>query len=137
VYRIGLIFATQPKKEATDFEVNLMGGSIAVRLRRPKYTYRDLTIRAHRDNGVKTELAKIKEGHAFRYFYGWINDQNIIAEWILVDLNKVRKTGLLEKERRLIPNYDGTHFIAISIDELQNAGCLIARYPMSQRVEAA
>lgn len=112
-------------KCATDFTIKLKGGNIAVRLRRPTCSFRDFTIRALRDSGTKTELAKIKEGHGFRYFYGWIDKNNRIAEWILVDLDKVRETGLLEKERPLIPNYDGTHFVPIDIEELDEAGCLI------------
>lgn len=119
------------KKCATDFTIRLKGGNIAVRLRRSKYRYRDLTIRALRDNGTTTELAKIKAGHGFRYFYGWIDDNNRIAEWILVDLDKLRESGLLEN-RPFIPNRDpatgkpdGTHFIAIKASELYEAGCLI------------
>lgn len=112
-------------KQATDFTIQLIGGSIAVRLRRPRYTYRDLTIRAYRENGVKTELAKIKEGYAFRYFYGWTDENGAIAEWMLIDMDRLRATNLLD--RQAIPNKDGTtSFIAISARELQQAGCLIA-----------
>ncbi len=117
--------AEEDNKHATDFEIKLMGGSIAVRLRRPDCVYRDLTIRAKRDTGVKTELAKIREGHAFRYFYGWTDTRHIVAEWMLVDLDKVRTAGLLEKKRSFIPNGDGTHFIQISMRELEITGCLI------------
>lgn len=120
------------KKRATDFSMRLKGGDIAVRLRRPYYDYRDLTIRAKRDNGVKTELAKIIEGYAFRYFYGWTNEQQRIAEWMLIDLDKVRAQGILEKDRRLIANRDpatgkpdGTHFMPIPAKELYDAGCLL------------
>lgn len=111
---------------ATDFEVKLLGGTIAVRLRKPDCKYRDLTIRARRDSGMKTELAKIKEGYAFRYFYGWTDARGTIAEWILVDLDKLRATNLLNKP--LIPNFDGTYFIAITIKELDDADCLITKH---------
>ncbi len=112
--------------KATDIEVKLVGGTIAVRLRRPYYDHRDLTIRSSRSSGVETELAKIKAGYAYRYFYGWIDKNNLIAEWILVDLNMVRAMGLLEN-REEIPNTDGrTAFIAISASELRDKGCLIA-----------
>lgn len=119
---------------ATDFEVKLSGGTIAVRLRRPGCKFRDLTIRARRDNGAKTELAKIKEGYAFRYLYGWTDEQGKIAEWILVDLDKVRQAGLLEKERRFIPNGDGTHFISIPAKELHTSGCLMSHHMKPRRV---
>jgi hypothetical protein len=123
---ITLASAEMDKHYATDYEVKVVGGTIAVRLRRSKYQYRDLTIRSRRDSGMKTELAKIKEGAAFRYFYGWTDEKRTIAEWILVDLDKVRATGLLEKPRREWPNGDGTYFIAIPVTELKEAGCLLA-----------
>lgn len=118
--------AEEDNKHATDFTVKLVGGAVAVRLRRPDCRFRDLTIRAQRDTGVKTELAKIKAGYASRYFYGWTDANRTIVEWILVDLDQVRAAGLLEKKRGLIPNGDGTHFISISIKELSESGCLIA-----------
>jgi hypothetical protein len=118
----------EDKKSATDFKVVLMGGTIAVRLRRHTCKFRDLTIRSRRDSGRKTELAKIKEGYAYRYFYGWLNRNNVLSEWILVDLDKVREKGLLDIPRKEHPNYDGTYFIDIKIKELSDAGCLIASH---------
>jgi hypothetical protein len=121
-------------KCATDFELKLMGGTVAVRLRRPDCRYRDLTIRAERDSGAVTELAKIQAGHAFRYFYGWTDNEGRIKEWMLIDLDKARSAGLLEKKRTLIANKhpdgspDGTYFIAIKRRELEEAGCLIAQF---------
>ncbi len=123
------------KKYATDLEVKLLGGTIAVRLRKPDCQYRDLTIRALLDSGTTTELAKIKAGYAYRYFYGWVDDNGNIAEWILVDLDKVREMGLLEKERRLIPNGDGTFFISIPIRELRQSGCLLDSWPQVSTAE--
>jgi hypothetical protein len=133
----------EDNKHATDYVVTMAGGSIAVRVRRPWYEYRDLTIRSRRDNGQKTELAKIKEGHAFRYFYGWTTDKNTISEWMLVDLDKLRASGLLERNWNERPNKDkqgksdGTWFIAIPFTVLEKAGCIIERQlkfaPMSLR----
>lgn len=119
------------KKQATDFQIRLTGGTVAVRLRRsdPKWALRDMTIRSRRANGIKTELAKIKEGYAYRYLYGRVNDEGIISEWILVDLDKVRSTGLLDKPREEKSNKDGkTYFITITIKELEDVGCLIASH---------
>ena len=111
--------------QATDFEIQLVGGTVAVRLRRPRYDYRDLTIRSSRTNGTKTELAKIKEGYAYRYLYGWIDENNRIVEWMLVDLDRVRSAGMLDG-RREIYNTDGkTAFIAIPAEELCAKGCLV------------
>lgn len=130
--RIDVASLEKDNKQATDFEVRIKGGDIAVRLRRPSVKFRDLTIRTHRDSGAKTELAKIKEGYAFCYFYGGLDTTDTISEWIFVDLDKVRETGLLEKERHIQHNHDGTHFIGIPIRELYNAGCLIA-YNLKKR----
>lgn len=118
--------AYKDNKCATDFTVRLKGSDIAVRIRRADQPYRDLTIRSRRANGTKTELAKVKEGHGSHYFYGWTDENNVIAEWIFVDLDKVRTTGLLSKPRKEITNKDKqTSFISISIQELEEAGCLI------------
>jgi hypothetical protein len=122
-------------KRATDFEIKLRDGTIAVRVRRmEECSERDLTIRSRRKDNIKTELAKIKEGHASRYFYAWADAQDIIIdrEWMLVDLDKVRSMGLLEKPRKEIPNKDkegkpdGTAFIYISYHELRKNGCILA-----------
>jgi hypothetical protein len=120
-------------KRATDFEIKLRDGTIAVRVRRMKdCSKRDLTIRSRRKDNIKTELAKIKEGHASRYFYAWVDEQDTIREWMLVDLDKVRSMGLLEKPRAEIPNKDkdgnpdGTAFIYIPFRELRNNDCILA-----------
>ena len=119
---------------ATDFELKLLGGTIAVRLRRWDCTFRDFTIRSYRTNGTETELSKLKKGYAYRYFYGWTNKQGEIAEWILVDLDKVRRAGLLEKQRRPRPNKDGeTFFIAIALKELFDEECILASQLKSQQ----
>lgn len=115
------------KKRATDFAVEVDRGTVAVRLRRSNCTFRDLTIRSYRENGMKTELAKIKEGYAYRYFYAWTDEHHVIKEWILVDLDRVRDLGLLDTVGPSIPNTDNeTHFIAISIRQLEESGCLLA-----------
>ncbi len=119
------------RKQATDFVVKMKGGDIAVRLRRPRYEQRDWTIRARRDNGTKTELAKIREGYGSHYFYGWTDELHGITEWILIDLNKARASGLLTRDWVLIANKDlngrpdGTYFIAIPASVLRDAGCLL------------
>ncbi len=120
------------KKYATDIEVKLVGGTIAVRLRKPDCKYRELTLRT---SALKSELDKIKEGYAFRYFYGWVDENGVIAEWILVDLDKLRSSGLLAMFRRPILNGDGTHFIPFTIRELDDVGCIIARQLAERKVK--
>lgn len=117
------------KKESVDLIAILENQSvinIAVRIREPECEYRDLTIRAERNSGVETELSKIKKGFGRWYFYAWVNKWNEIDEWMIVDLDKLREKGLLEKERPLISNNDGTYFIQISRGELRENYCLVS-----------
>jgi hypothetical protein len=110
-------------KRATDFVVKVTGGDVAVRIRRANQKYRDLTIRSY-NNGHKTELQKIKDGYGQFYLYCWTNDNDEICEWILVDLESLRNSGILEN-RSEISNKDGrTKFIAVPIKDLTN--CLVA-----------
>lgn len=120
-------------KEATDLLIN---STIACRLRKPDCEYRDFTLRVHRDKSqYETELAKIKKGYASRYLYGWTDRNHNIIHWIFVDLDKLRASGLLDKERRYIPNGDGTYFIAIKVkEELHKAGCIIATHRTNLKV---
>lgn len=112
-------------KQATDFVVRVVGGDIAVRIRRADVPYRDLTVRSY-NNGNKTEIHKLREGYGRFYLYGWTNAQNAISEWALIDLDKVRACGVLEN-RREISNKDGrTRFIAITLAELRGRGCVVA-----------
>lgn len=109
------------RKHATDLVVTVKGGDVAVRVRRGNCKYRDLTLRAMRDSHVPTELQKIKDGYARWYLYGWIKHDEL-DEWMLIDLDKLRSSGLLEQQR-IISNYDGTHFIALSRVALRD--CII------------
>lgn len=113
-------------REATDLIIEVTGGSVAVRIRRSNTRFRDLTIRSRRPSGVPTELYKIRKGFGDWYLYGW-TDNGYISEWILIDLNQMRSTELLEKVRREIPNVDrSSWFIAIPISELLASDCLIS-----------
>jgi hypothetical protein len=103
----------------------LDSGEIAVRIRRANVRWRDLTIRS-RIGHAKTEIHKIREGFGRYYLYCWTNESNIISDWILVDLNQLRESGLLEN-RKEITNKDGyTAFINIPAIELAANGCLLA-----------
>ncbi|MBZ0279392.1 MAG: hypothetical protein K8L97_01545 [Anaerolineae bacterium] len=117
----------QDIKQATDLLVSVSGQkAIAVRLRRAMYRYRDLTIRAQRTSGAPTELEKIKSGYGDYYLYGWTVDYRI-PEWMLVDLSRLRATGLLNSPQAAIRNKDArTAFIAISYTTLRDYGCVLA-----------
>ena len=110
--------------EATDL-VYTADLHIAVRLRRATCLYRDLTLRSKMLSGRQAELAKIKQGFVDYSLYGWVRDDKI-AEWIFVDYDKLRASGLLEKKRKMIQNIDReTWFVAITIPELLAAGCIV------------
>lgn len=114
-------------KQATDFIVNIKGGTVAVRIRRNVGNeYRDLTIRSRRPNGRETELQKLQSGFADYYLYLWTKDDDVI-DWWLVDINKIRSSGLLDGQRQEIWNKDGSSaFIAIKSLELENISALIS-----------
>lgn len=91
---------------------------IACRIRRYRYfsSYPDdITIRAERPSGMKSELTKIIEGWGNYFFYGFATeDERRLAGWKLCDLNafrlyfnrKIIKTGLLPGMER--KNGDGS-----------------------------
>lgn len=115
----------QDVKEATDMVLSVQGQKrIGVRLRRADTGYRDLTIRASRVSGAQTELSKIQAGLGDAYLYGWTIGLHI-SEWMLIDLNRLRVSGLLgyaplrqNKDRQ-------TSFIAIPYSMLRQYGCVL------------
>lgn len=117
----------QDLKKATDLIVTTQG-AVAVRVRRPnvRHRYRELTIRAFRTSGTKTELEKIKEGYADFYLYCWTDTNDRIADWILVDLNHLRATDLLYLEGHEKWNRDHrTSFYWLEDWRLRNHGCIV------------
>lgn len=114
-------------KQATDMVVRVSSGAVAVRVRRDNCKYRELTIRNRRSSGVKTEIHKIRDGHADWYLYGWTNGRTTIADWILVDLERMRDADLFDSPRREIPNTDRrTWFVAYTIREIVQCDALVA-----------
>lgn len=93
---------------------------IAARVRRPGFSQRylyEFTIRAERDSGAKTELAKIVDGWGDWFFYGHMDDDEKFVEyWWLIDLHAFR-AALIRASMNGIrlrcgqkSNNDGTHF---------------------------
>lgn len=114
-------------KQATDLVVESAAGTVACRIRDTTRDFRDWTVRSRRRSGAKTELAKLKEGFARWYFYGWAKPPDArIGDYVLIDLDRVRACGLLDADRKERTG-DGweTAFIAISVDELRLAACLL------------
>lgn len=125
---------------ATDLIVlRLDAVRIACRVRTPGYVQRadyanEFTIRARRDSGAKTELAKVLEGWGDYLFYGHGDGAAGFTAWMLGDLRVFR----LWFNRRVVlmpagdmpgkpfQNGDGTHFRSFKIDELPE-GFVIAR----------
>lgn len=112
---------------ATDYKIKINSGDIAVRIRRDT-NFRDITIRAF-NNGHKTELDKIREGYCDWYLYIWTQN-NRIVEWIFLDVNLMRASGLFNNDRKVTMNKDNcTGFIIYTIYELSNInGAIVAHY---------
>ena len=111
-------------KYATDLEIQITGGSVAVRIRRD-IQWRDITIRAKNGNS-KTEIHKLREGYADWYLYAWTME-NKIVEWVLLDINIMRINKLFDETRPIIMNKDGyTGFITYSLPELNKIGAIVA-----------
>lgn len=114
-------------ENATDLVLEMGSGDIAVRIRKSAYRkYGDWTVRSD-SNGHRTEIDKLREGFARWYFMGYSQDDvSRLACWWLLDMDKIRQAGILEKRRKPHTNGDGTAFVAIPIAELERAGCVVA-----------
>lgn len=117
----------QDTQHATDLVLRINGGDIALRLRKDTCRFRDFTIRCcNSSHNHCTEIDKIRKGFARWYFYGWVNPNGIIKEWILIDINIFRSSGLSAIDKEPIPNGDGTAFYPYTLDELFQHRCLLA-----------
>lgn len=130
--RFRLADAIEDTKQSTDAVIELENkATIALRIRRYKEygaggkVYRDLTLRAQSKGGGQTELHKIRAGWCDWYFYAWLDKQNAMTEYMLIDVNRMRAAGIMAKDRRVIPNGDGTGFVSYTIKELHDSQSLI------------
>lgn len=105
------------KNENGDFEISFpKNGTVGCRLRTPecaKYAG-DVTFRTRSKYGGRTEINKVIEGYGDFFFYGHVNDDDVIWHWYLLDFASlraifIRKPRLLHKEQKANP--DGTMFI--------------------------
>jgi hypothetical protein len=125
-------FKIAPEQEdisqATDYLITVETGTIACRIRKPNCNFRDFTVRSWRQSNAKTELTKIKEGFGKWYLYAWTKDKNSFSDWILLDLDLLRKSPLLNNERKQTFNPDkSTAFISFSLPELYLWNIIIER----------
>ena len=119
----------QDMTEATDYVVSLLhGGHVALRIRGAGTAYRDLTLRSRTRYSAPTELHKLLAGKADYYLYCWQQRGADLrtADFMLIDLHALRASGLLLEQRHERLNADGTAFIALTWQQLQRAGCLVA-----------
>jgi hypothetical protein len=113
-------------KQATDLIVlRARDMTIAARVRRAGYADRypyEFTMRSRRDNGVKTELAKIVDGWADWMFYAHAANERGFARWFLIDLHAFRAAlirDVMKQTSEIVwaekSNGDGTHFCAFDV----------------------
>lgn len=113
-------------EEDMEFASDLViyGAKIAVRTRKDNVKFRDLTIRASRPYGTKTELEKIKQGYSDFIFYAWTKGLSI-TEYVIVDSEILRQSGLLNKVLPSMKNADGTTFVFLALPDIKKCGALV------------
>lgn len=130
-------------KQATDLVVlRARDHMIACRVRRPgyadSYPY-DFTIRAQRDNGVKTELEKLVDGWGDWFFYGHADRGNRgFARWMLLDLHVWRASLIRHRDKirsRMVANGDGTHFIPFDVRQFPEELVIGWSHPIARQAE--
>lgn len=104
--------ATKQQDMTQSFDISIGNHRISIRVRSAKYIYRDLTIRS-------TEYEKLRNKPTKYYFYAWLDDNEDINQFIIIDIESLQDSNLLYKLRYNIKNNDGTSFYAISLQELQ------------------
>ena len=127
--------AKKDMEEATDLILSVSGGDIAVRIRRRKYWDRqnekgwghDWSVRVE-SRGHKTEIHKLTDGFGKWYFMAYsADDLKELAEWWLIDLDKIRSCNILQDPKYPIyDNGDGTAGKYININNLEKLNCIIA-----------
>lgn len=111
---------------------------VAVRVRRWTCPYRDFTIRDALPSGHITELQKLIEGHcADVYLYCW--EHNLypglaFKDWMLIDIPRLRASGLLQETHPGDYNPDGTHWCYVKWKALVWARAIkaICRLPIQK-----
>lgn len=125
--------ADEDTKQATDLVVESTAGAVALRIRDSSCKYRDLTLRSARkrpDGSLNrnVELKKIRDGRARWYFYAWTTaPTGRIGDYLLIDLDRLRASGLLDGDRPEKLNEDKvTFFVKITVEEMRAVpGCLL------------
>lgn len=114
--------------EATDLIVfTARDMRIGCRVRRHGYASRypwDITFRAKRDSGARTEISKIIDGWGDWLVYAHAADDPMpkLDRWFVIDLNVfraslIRYSRLRPTEKRQVPNGDGTYHLPYDVRE--------------------
>lgn len=123
--KISIASPDDDRKRAKDLNIEVVGSSIAVRVRNANTTkYRDLTIRSSCPKNLQSELQKIQAGYTDFYIYVWAA-YGKVKDWILIDMEAVRLSGLLDIAPERFNN-DGSSFIFITAKKLKEYGCIVA-----------
>jgi hypothetical protein len=106
-------------------------GGLGARIRyRNKCHWRQLTIRSRVPSGAKTELDKVRAGYMRWCLYAWVDPcvYDRIPEWVIVAMDPLRDSGLLDDGRPEKPNTDGTWFVPYGPDELISCGAVVGAH---------
>jgi hypothetical protein len=114
-------------RRSTDVRIKTRGGDVCLRVRR-NIGYRDLTIRWSVPSGYPTEIDKLRKGDGDWFFYFWTDDNDVISDWWIIDIEKMRHAGMLERRWPIKPNDDGSSFIIVDYDSLQDARCILVTH---------
>jgi len=114
---------------ATDYVVTVSDGNIACRVREQYYwlKFGDFALRYSRPSGRITEFEKIRNGYGRWYLCAWTKrfSDNKLCAWVLVDLDRLRRSGLLDEPRSPILSPDNSgEFVVFSLLELFQHNCI-------------
>ena len=121
---------TDPERdrlEGIDYDIKVAAGTIACRIRRAEYPYRDLTMTSHRVSGARAETDKIGSGSVRWHLYAWATDGRF-QEWMFIDLEKLRAGGLVGtaiREGKEKHDASGNIFVYISFERLLEEGIVV------------
>jgi predicted DNA-binding transcriptional regulator YafY len=67
----------------------------------------------------------VEESIGHWYLFAWADDRGGFANWILVDLDRLRDSALMDSQRITYNRDWETGFIAIKIADLRANGCIV------------
>jgi hypothetical protein len=133
------IVPTDPERdrlEGIDYDIKVAAGTIACRIRRAEYRYRDLTMTSRRVSGARAEIDKIRSGSVRWYLYAWAADGKF-QEWMFIDLEKLRARGLIDtamREGNTKQDASGNTFIYIPFGRLLKEGVVVDHHMEPERL---